>query len=140
MNFCFEAESSNSQHLQKDFVCSRAVRQKPSDSRSPSSTLQAWCLEGFQKLGNTVSVACNRLPALNSNLKANRSCITSPFSCKANPALPALLTTSLSCSCCPEHISPRAARLTASGKIPPTRSSRPNLLFPVETGCFSANP
>lgn len=94
MNFCFEAESSNSQHLQKDFACSKAVRQKPSDSRSPFSTRQACCPEGFQKLGNTVSVSCNRLPTLNSNRKANRSCITSPFSCKANPAPAALLTTS----------------------------------------------
>lgn len=86
MNFCFDTESSSSQRSQKDFVCSRAVRQKPSDSRSP------WCPEGFQKLGNAVSVSYNRLPALNSNPKANRSCITSPFSCKASAALPALLS------------------------------------------------
>lgn len=120
-----------------------AKKKKPGDSRSPPSTPQAWHPEDFQKLGNTASVSYNLLPTLNSKHKADRSYIATPFSGKANPALTALITTSPSTGrqqpSYPEHIKP-TAQLTAFGKIPPTSSSQPNLLSPLETACFSANP
>lgn len=79
MNLCFEADSSNSQHLQKDFVCSGAVRQKPRDSRSSFSPLQACCPEGFQKLGNTVSVPYNDFQPLIQIAKPTEAAPQAPF-------------------------------------------------------------